>query len=137
MSIVFDADDGLRDDDADSDDDDSDSDSDDSDSDEGDSDIHARSFDPLAVYASAATLREQSYVLPNAALSSVEAYPSPLSATNLPATHVGRGKLHKISKTRRVATSALPPPTPLASQLTQNSTDPDEFGFQQWSCGTR
>jgi hypothetical protein len=125
MPIVFDADDAVNDDEADSDDEDSDSDSDDEADDEADPDKDARFFDHLAVYASAVTQREQSYEVPSA-----EAYPSPLSATDLQATHAGRGKLPKISKTRRVVASASPPPTPPTSQLPQNSTHPDEFGFQ-------
>jgi hypothetical protein len=130
MPIVFDADDGLHDDEADSDDDDSDSDSDDEADIEADPDKDTRSFDPLAIYASAATLREQSYEPPNVALTSTEAYPSPLSATDPLAAHARRGKLPKISKPRRVTASASPPPTPPTSQLPQNSTDLDELGFQ-------
>jgi hypothetical protein len=130
VPIVFDVDDAVRNDDADSDDDDSESDSDDEADDEADPDKDARPFDRLAVYASAATLRGQSYELSNAAISSAEAYPSPLSATDPPAAHAGRGKLPKISKTRRVAASASPPPTPPTSQLPQNSTHPEDFGFQ-------
>jgi hypothetical protein len=112
------------------DDSDSDADSDDEHDDEVDPDKDSEPSNHLVVYASAETQQEQSYEYSNAALSSAEAYPSPLSANDHPAAHACRGKLPKISKPRRVAASVSPPPTPLTSQLPQDSTDLDEFAFQ-------
>jgi hypothetical protein len=129
MQGVFDAY-GVDHDGPDSDDSDSDSDSDDEVDDGIDPGNHAQHPHHLETHAPAATLRQPSYEHPNAALPSTKAYPSPLSATHPPAEHAVRGKLPKISKARRVAASASPPPTPPTSQLSQNSTRPDEFGFQ-------
>ena len=130
MQGVFEAYGADPEDEADSDDSESESDSDDEVDDEV---VHcdpAPHFHHLETHALAGTLRQPGYKHLHAALPSVRAYPSPLGATNLPAEHAARGKLPKILKTRRVSPSASPPPTPPTSQLTQDSTDPDEFEFQ-------
>jgi hypothetical protein len=130
MQGVFNADGADDDDDADSDDDDSESDSDDEVDDKIDRGNHFQRVHHLEDHASATTLRQPSYEHSNAAQSSVGAYPSPLSALDPLAADARRGKLPKISKPRRVAASASPPPTPPTSQLSQDSTRPDEYEFQ-------
>jgi hypothetical protein len=122
MQGVFNADGADDDDDAESDDDDSESDSDDEVDDEIDRGNHFQRVHHLEDHASATTLRQPSYEHSNAAQSSVGAYPSPLSALDPPAADARRGKLPKILKPRRVAASA--------SQLSQDSTRPDEYEFQ-------
>jgi len=133
MHVTFDTDAG--DDESNENDDDTDTDSDTDSNSEVEPDRDAEPPDHPAAYAAPETRHGTGCRGPETTVSLIpaEAYPSPLSATDLPAVDTCRGKLRRIPKAYsapRVAASASPSQMPPTTQNSQGSTGSNQSQFQ-------